>query len=84
MPAALAQRLGVGNDMAASRRTTAGLLVSLAIVALAPAALANHGKVGLWSVTIKVGGNAPAMPDMSKLPAEAVARMKAMGMSMNG
>jgi len=46
------------------------------------AALASHGKIGLWNITITMGGNAPNMPDMSKLPPEAVARMKAMGMSM--
>jgi Protein of unknown function (DUF3617) len=77
--------MSVGNEMAGKKRcATAALLMGVAIVALAPAALANHGKAGLWSDTITVGGDAPAMPDMSKLPPEALARMKAMGMSMNG
>jgi hypothetical protein len=46
------------------------------------AALASHGKIGLWNITITMVGNMPGMPDMSKLPPEAAAQMKAMGMSM--
>jgi hypothetical protein len=64
--------------------TTAALIAGFVMVGVSTAALANHGKPGLWSVTNTVGGAAPAMPDMSKLPPEALARMKAMGVSMNG
>ena len=66
------------------KRLSAAALTALAAILFIPAALASHGKVGLWSVTITMGGSAPAMPDMSRLPPEALARMKAMGMSMNG
>lgn len=55
-------------------------------VLLAPAAFAGHGKVGTWQVTTKMGGmdNSMAkMPDMSKMPPEVQARMKAHGMQMN-
>lgn len=58
--------------------------VSLAAVMITGTAFASHGRVGLWSVTISMGGSALAMPDLSRLPPEAAARMKAMGMSMNG
>ena len=51
--------------------------------AMTGAAYAGHGKVGLWSMTVSMDGQ-NAMPDMSKLPSEAQARMRAMGMSMTG
>jgi len=57
----------------------AGLLLA----ATAGGALASHGKAGLWSVTVTMSGMAQ-MPDMSKMPPEVQARMKAMGMNMNG
>jgi hypothetical protein len=55
-------------------------------VLLAPAAMAGHGKVGTWQVTTKMGGMDNAMvkmPDMSKMPPEVQARMKAHGVQMN-
>lgn len=49
-------------------------------LALPLAALASHGKAGLWEVTTRM-----SMPNMSaNIPPEAMARMKAMGMSMPG
>lgn len=63
---------------------TAVITAALALLAT-PAALAAHGKVGTWEVTVKMGGaGMGAMPDMSKLPPEAQARMKAHGMQMSG
>ena len=51
---------------------------------LAPAAQAAHGKVGTWEVSTKMSGSTMAgMPDMSKLPPEVQAKMKARGVSMN-
>jgi hypothetical protein len=53
-------------------------------VLLAPyAALAAHGKAGLWQITVKVNGQSVNMPDMSKLPPEVQARMKAMGVAVS-
>jgi hypothetical protein len=52
---------------------------------LAVPAIASHGKVGLWNVTVTVQmAGMPAMPDMSKLPPEAQAAMRAHGVTMNG
>ncbi|MDR3528542.1 MAG: DUF3617 domain-containing protein [Rhizomicrobium sp.] len=51
-------------------------------LALSPAALAAHGKVGTWEATIQSNGMA-AMPDMSKLPPSVQAQMKARGVHMN-
>jgi hypothetical protein len=53
-----------------------------ALIIAAVPAIASHGKAGLWSVTVTM--NMPGMPDMSKLPPEAQAAMRARGMSMNG
>jgi len=47
-------------------------------------AIAGHGKVGLWNVTITTNMGGVAMPDMSKLPPEAQAAMRAHGVTMNG
>ncbi len=58
-------------------------VLAVAIVAIPVAALASHGKAGLWNITVTISGLAN-MPDMSKLPPEAQAQMKKMGMSMNG
>jgi Protein of unknown function (DUF3617) len=55
-------------------------LAALALIA-APA-IASHGKVGLWSVTVTM--NMPGMPDLSSLPPQAQAAMRARGMTMNG
>ena len=60
------------------------LTAAACAVLLAPAALAAHGKAGTWEVTTKMsGGGMAGMPDMSKLPPAAQARMKAHGVSMN-
>lgn len=54
-----------------------GLVVAVAVPL---AAVASHGKVGLWEITSHM-----SMPNMSaNIPPEALARMKAMGMSMPG
>ena len=55
-------------------------LAALALVAVP--AIASHGKAGLWSVTISM--NMAGMPDMSKLPPQAQAAMRAHGITMNG
>jgi len=48
-------------------------------------AWASHGKAGLWEIKIQSDmGQMPGMPDMSKLPPEVQARMKAAGVQMNG
>lgn len=58
-------------------------LAALTIVA-APA-IAGHGKAGLWDVTVTMDmSGMPGMPDMSKLPPEAQAAMRAQGVTMNG
>ena len=58
-----------------------GASVATLAIAAVPA-IASHGKVGLWSVTVTM--NMPGMPDISKLPPEAQAAMRARGMSVNG
>jgi hypothetical protein len=59
---------------------------AIAAAILVPAmALASHGKAGLWQITVTMDmAGMPAMPDMSSLPPEAQARMKAMQMQMSG
>jgi len=54
---------------------------ALALV-LTPSALAAHGKVGQWQATVQMGGM-PAMPNMSNLPPQVQAQMRAHGVSMN-
>lgn len=56
----------------------------VSFVAAVGTAFASHGKIGLWNVTVTMGGQMPRMPDMSKLPPDVQARMKAMGVTMNG
>lgn len=63
------------------------LCVGVGIAGLAAAtvpAIASHGKAGLWNVAITNSMMGAAMPDMSKLPPEAQAAMRAHGVSMNG
>ena len=60
------------------------LFAGVALCAASVAATASHGRVGLWSMSVTMGGDHPPMPDMSQLPPEAQARMRAMGMSMGG
>lgn len=58
------------------------IVAAVAIVGLAGAtgaALANHGKAGLWSVNMTIAGQ-----DTSKMPPNVLDRMKAMGMMPNG
>ena len=63
------------------------LIGAAAAILLAPAALAAHGKVGTWQVTTTMGGmdnSMAAMHDMSKMPPDVQAKMKAHGVHMNG
>ncbi|HEY4124501.1 MAG TPA: DUF3617 domain-containing protein [Rhizomicrobium sp.] len=55
----------------------AGLLVS--------GAVASHGKAGLWNATTTMEMEGmPQMPDMSQMPPEVQARMKAMNIQPSG
>ncbi|MEJ1970196.1 MAG: DUF3617 domain-containing protein [Rhizomicrobium sp.] len=56
------------------------LIVGLALSAGTAAASASHGKPGLWNITITLGGHAI---DMSKIPPDVAARMKAAGIGAN-
>jgi len=48
-------------------------------IALPAVAWASHGKAGLWEITIRSNmGQMQGMPDLSKLPPEAQARIQAM------
>jgi hypothetical protein len=60
------------------------LATGAAAVMVAIPAIAGHGKAGLWNVTITTNMGGMAMPDMSKLPPEAQAAMRAHGVTMNG
>lgn len=57
---------------------------SAALALIAIPAIAGHGKAGLWNVTISTNMAGAGMPDMSKLPPEAQAAMRAHGVTMNG
>ena len=49
-------------------------------------ALAGHGKAGLWQISVTMdmpGMQMPQMPDMSSMPPEVQARMKAMQLQMS-
>jgi len=59
-------------------------LAAALAIALTPAALAAHGKAGLWEVAIQTGGGMAAMPDMSKMPPQVQAQMRAHGVHMGG
>jgi hypothetical protein len=64
-----------------ARTATMILLSALGLALLAPsAALAGHVRAGLWEITVKM--NSEHM-DLSQIPPEALARMKAAGMSMS-
>jgi len=64
-----------------SRKTIIQAGLAFGTAALVPiAALAAHGKVGLWEITTHM--NMPGMT--ASIPPEALARMKAMGMQMPG
>ena len=61
----------------------AGIAAALLLVAVP--ALAGHGKAGLWNVTTKMDmPGMGQMPDMSQLPPEVQAKIKAMHMSTSG
>jgi hypothetical protein len=66
-----------------SKQVLIGGIGAVALIAAGGAALAGHGKVGLWDETITMSGMAQ-MLDMSKLPPEIQARMRAAGVSANG
>jgi hypothetical protein len=59
-------------------------IAGAALLSAPIAALAAHAKAGLWQITVTVGGNNAHVPDMSSLPPEVQARMKAMGIGMAG
>ena len=59
-------------------------MAALSVAVAVGQALADHGKVGLWTVTVTMDGDLTKVPDLSKLPPDALARMKAMGMSAVG
>ncbi|HEY1708445.1 MAG TPA: DUF3617 domain-containing protein [Rhizomicrobium sp.] len=67
-----------------SRMILIGGIATGALALATGVALANHGKAGLWRITISMPEGMPGMPDISKMPPEAQAQMKKMGMSMNG
>jgi hypothetical protein len=55
-----------------------------ALLAATAAALAAHEKAGLWEITITLSGNNMHMPDLSKLPPDVQARVRAAGVGMGG
>ena len=54
-------------------------ICSAGLVALSSAALADHGKPGLWNITTKM-----TMANMPQIPPEQLAKMQAMGIHMPG
>jgi len=52
-------------------------VLAVGIVALPLAAMASHGKVGLWEITLNVN-----LPNMPKIPPDQLAKMQAMGVHM--
>ncbi len=66
-----------------SNKMIVAMVVGIALVGATGVAMASHGKVGEWSVTVTMGGG-EKFPDMTKMPADVQARMKAMGMTSNG
>lgn len=62
-------------------KLVSGLAVTAILLAPA-AALAAHGRAGLWNISTTM--DMPNMPQMSNLPPEALAMMKSRGMSMPG
>ena len=64
--------------MMLSRVSVIRAVVVLCVMALPAAAIASHGKIGLWEVTTQM-----SMPNMmSQIPPEQLARMQAMGVHM--
>lgn len=67
-----------------SKLALGGFTAACAILVAAIPASANHGKVGLWKITITMPhGIMGGGMDMSKLPPQVRARMAAAGMSGN-
>ena len=69
------------------RRLNKRLILGAAAVALiagSGAALASHGKVGLWEISVETNISGVQMPDLSKLPPEAQEQMRKMGVQMKG
>lgn len=66
-----------------SKRLLIMMIASAALAIPTAAALASHGRVGQWTVTITMGGG-EKLPDMSKMPPATQARMSSMGMTTNG
>ncbi len=55
-----------------------------ALLAATSAALAAHEKAGLWQITITINANNMHMPDLSNLPPDVQARVRAAGVGMGG
>jgi hypothetical protein len=68
--------------MRVSKRVLFFGAAAAAVALVAVPAIASHGKAGLWNITVTM--DMPGMPDMSKLPPEAQAAMRAHGVTMNG
>lgn len=65
------------------RKTVIAGAAGVALLVAGGTALASHGRAGLWTVTMTMEGPARPMPDISQMPPEAQARMRAM-MGPNG
>ncbi|HEX3674226.1 MAG TPA: DUF3617 domain-containing protein [Rhizomicrobium sp.] len=52
-------------------------LLAVGLAAVPVAALASHGKVGLWDITVSM-----SMPNMPQIPPDQLAKMKAMGVTI--
>jgi hypothetical protein len=59
-------------------------VAGMALVSAPVAVLAAQAKAGLWQITVLVSGGNAHLPDLSKLPPEVLARMKAMGVGIGG
>jgi hypothetical protein len=59
-------------------------VVGATLLAAPIAALAAHGKAGLWQITVSINDSSAHMPDLSKLPPDVQARMRAMGVNVSG
>jgi len=64
-----------------NRNLISGLIATAVLLAPA-AAWAAHGRAGLWNISTTM--EMPNMPQMPQMPPEAMAMMKARGMSMPG
>jgi hypothetical protein len=59
-------------------------VAAVVLIAAGGAAFASHGKAGLWDIQTTMNMGGMEMPDMSKLPPEAQAQMRKMGVQMKG